>query len=200
MMILRRKEIVAAALVMLIGMAGYINWNYQDTVKVKDGDSYIETGKKLGEAQYVVNSNISEELPETSEKPTEKTTEKTAADNPVKTEDYFISVPADRETARAKALDILNQTATNESFDKEIRKKAQEQILAIANNVQNENSIENIAKAKGYDNICVYISEDNVNITVQKDGFSDKDAAKIQDIATQHLKISPNKIKIVEVK
>ena len=114
--------------------------------------------------------------------------------------DNFEHTPKYPVQTLGKALDILNQTATNESFDKEIRKKAQEQILAIANNVQNENSIENIAKAKGYDNICVYISEDNVNITVQKDGFSDKDAAKIQDIATQHLKISPNKIKIVEVK
>ena len=53
MMVFKKKEVIAAALVMLIGMAGYLNWTYQDTVQVRDGDSYIETGKKLGEAQYV---------------------------------------------------------------------------------------------------------------------------------------------------
>lgn len=190
MMILRRKEIVAAAMVVLIGMAGYINWNYQDTVTVKDGESYIETGKKLGEAQYVINSNV------TAEEPTE-----TAAPSPTPKPgaNYFEEAKSERETARGKALDVLNQTAANDSFDKEIRKKAQEQIIKIADDVQNESAIENIAKAKGYDKICVYISENNVNITVQKDGFSDADAAKIQDIATQQLKISPNQIKIVEV-
>ena len=52
-MILKRKEIVAASLVLLIGIAGYLNWSYQDTIHITDGESFIETGKKLGEAQYV---------------------------------------------------------------------------------------------------------------------------------------------------
>ena len=40
MMVLKKKEIIAAALVVLIGVAGYLNWSYQDTVKVTDGKSY----------------------------------------------------------------------------------------------------------------------------------------------------------------
>ena len=54
-MVFKKKEIIAASLVVLIGMAGYLNWSYQDTIQVTDGESYIETGKKLGEAQYVAN-------------------------------------------------------------------------------------------------------------------------------------------------
>ncbi len=188
MMILRRKEIIAAAMVVLIGMAGYLNWQYRDNISVKDGASYVETGKKLGEAQYVMNNDVSVE------KQAEE--DRDSAENG----NYFEKAKAERETARAKSLDVLNQTAANKEFDTEIRKKAQEQILKIADAVQNESSIENIARAKGYDKICVYISEDNVSITVQKDEFTDADAAKIQDIATQQIKISPNKIKVVEVK
>ena len=52
-MVLKKKEIIAASLVVLIGVAGYLNWSYQDTIRVQDGESYVETGKKLGEAQYV---------------------------------------------------------------------------------------------------------------------------------------------------
>ena len=51
-MVLKKKEIIAASLVVLIGVAGYLNWSYQDTIRVQDGESYVETGKKLGEAQY----------------------------------------------------------------------------------------------------------------------------------------------------
>lgn len=198
MMILKRREIVAAAMVVLIGMAGYLNWHYRDSISVRDGASYIETGKKLGEAQYVMNNDVSvdkEKAPDAEDK--EKKTEDNSA---VQSSDYFEKSKAERETSRAKSLDVLNQTAANKEFDTEIRKKAQEQILKIADDVQNESSIENVARAKGYDKICVYISEDNVNITVQKDEFTDADAAKIQDIATQQLKILPNKIKVVEVK
>ena len=57
MKIFRKKEIIAAVLVVLIGCAGYLNWSYQDTINVTDNESYVETGKKLGEAQYV-NSDI----------------------------------------------------------------------------------------------------------------------------------------------
>lgn len=198
MMILRRKEIVAAALVVLIGMAGYLNWHYQDNIKVRDGASYVEAGKKLGEAQYVMNQNVEAEE-EKKEDKEESTPEVTAeAQNP-SGGDYFAEAKSEREISRSKSLEILNQTAANESFDTDIRKKAQEQILKVADDVQMESTIENIAKAKGYDKICVYISEGSVNITVQKDEFSEADAAKIQEIATEQLKIMPNKVKIVEV-
>ena len=33
-----------------------MNWSYQDTVQIKDGDSYIETGKKIGEAETACNA------------------------------------------------------------------------------------------------------------------------------------------------
>ena len=53
MLVLKKKEIVACTLVVLIGVAGYLNWSYQDTVRVTDGEEYIQAGKRLGEAQYV---------------------------------------------------------------------------------------------------------------------------------------------------
>ena len=188
MMILKRKEIVAAALVVLVGMAGYLNWHYQDTITVRDGESYVEAGKRLGEATYVMND---EKVEETQASPT---------NTPDAVTDYFENSRSEREISRSKSLDILNETAANESFDTEIRRKAQDKIITLAENVQSEAEIENLARAKGYDKICVYISEENVNITVQKDEFSEADAAKIQEIATEQLKISPNQIKIVEVR
>ena len=39
-MVLKKKEIIAASLVVLIGVAGYLNWSYQDTIRVQDGESY----------------------------------------------------------------------------------------------------------------------------------------------------------------
>lgn len=184
MMIFRRKEIIAAALVVLIGMAGYLNWSYQDTVRVKDGESYIEAGKKLGEAQLV--STDSEEPP--------------SEESSAPSDDYFENAKLEKQTARAKSLEILNETAINESFDDEIRKQAQEQILNIASMNEKEAAIENIAKAKGYHNICVFINEDTVNITVKHENFSEADAVKLREIAQEQIKIPANQIKVVEIK
>ncbi len=187
MMVLKKKEVIAGALVLLIGVAGYLNWSYQDVIHVTDGASYAEeTSKRLGEAQYVSstqNDVVEETQPTVSQ-----------------AEDYFALAKTEREAARSKSLEILKQTAENESFDADIRKKAQEQMLVAAQNVEKENTIENIAKAKGYNEISVFIDNENVDIVVRKADFSDSDVMILKDIAYEQLKISSKNIKVVEIK
>ena len=211
-MVLKKKETIAAALVVLIGTAGYLNWSYQDTIHVTDGDSYIETGKKLGEAQYVNSTEEVEENGENTE--ADETAQNTEAEETSENKEqdgaavetvsdtggYFEQAKLDRENARAKSLEILNQTAENTNFDEEIRKKAGDQILSTAANLEKETEIESIAQSKGYSEICVYIDEERVNISVRKEGFSGEDVVKLTDIATDQLQIPAKNIKIVEVK
>ena len=193
-MVFRKKELIAASLVVLIGMAGYLNWSYQDTIHVTDGESYIETGKKLGEAQYV--SGVEENVEETEAVVETEDTAEIVTD----TGGYFEQAKLNRETSRSKSLEILNSTAENEKFDQEIRQKAGDKILETAKNTERENTMESIAQSKGYAEICVYLEDNSANIMVRKEGFCEEDVVKLTDIATETLNLSANKIKIVEVK
>ena len=193
-MVFRKKELIAASLVVLIGMAGYLNWSYQDTIHVTDGESYIETGKKLGEAQYV--SGVEENVEETEAAAEAEDTAEIVTD----TGGYFEQAKLNRETSRSKSLEILNSTAENEKFDQEIRQKAGDKILETAENTERENTMESIAQSKGYAEICVYLEDNSANIMVRKEGFCEEDVVKLTDIATETLNLSANNIKIVEVK
>lgn len=204
MLVLKKKEIVAAALVVLIGVAGYLNWSYQDTVRVTDGADYIETGKKLGEAQYVnadadaVSENSTDAeiaKADTSKKENEQKDNTTQS-----SEDYFALAKMEKESSRSKALEILNKTAENESFDEETRKNAQQKILDMASNAEKETIIEGVAKAKGYNNISVYIDGESADIIVEKENFGEKDAQVLKEITTEQLGIAPSNIKIVQKK
>lgn len=209
-MVLKKKEIIAASLVVLIGVAGYLNWSYQDTIKVRDGESYIETGKKLGEAQYVNAVEENEEKEENKEDSEAANSDNAEDNNSEKNEDnnaetassenYFEQARMNKENSRSKSLEILNQTAENDSFDSEIRQKAGDKILAVASNVQKESEIESIAQSKGYNEICVYVDDNEANVMVRKNGFNDDDAVKLTAIVTEQLKISAQNVKIVEVK
>lgn len=143
MLVLKKKEIIAASLVVLIGVAGYLNWSYQDTIRVTDGESY-EEAKRLGEAQYVSNSD-GEALA-------------------VASTNYFTSAKMEKENARSKALEILEETANNQSFDEGIRKKAQTEILEIAKFTEKETAIENTAKAKGYQTFPLILMEKQLKL------------------------------------
>lgn len=186
MMVLKKKEVVATALVVLIGVAGYLNWSYQDTIRVTDGGSYLEEVKKLGEAEYVSTdkTDVSEEE-----------AEETAAEA-----SYFTEAKLSKDNSRSKALEILNQTATNESFDNEVRKQAQNKIVMIAENTEKEAIIENVARAKGYKDISVYIDGENVEIIVKKKDFSAQDVKTLKEIVTSELSTSAKNIKIIESK
>ena len=199
MMVLKKKEVVAAALVALIGVAGYLNWSYQDTIRVADGGSYIEEAKKLGEAEYV--SGIKEDVADSSEESqdaaaSEEKTESTVA----QTGEYFTEAKLSKDNSRSKALEILNQTATNESFDNDVRKQAQNKIVSIAESTEKETIIENVAKAKGYKDISVYIDGESVEIIVKKKDFSSEDVKTIKEIVTSELDTSAKNIKIIEAK
>ena len=200
-MVLKKKEVVAAALVALIGVAGYLNWSYQDTIRVTDGESYLEEAKKLGEAEYV--STDKQDVTETEEDEstaesaaeTEETEETAAGET-----SYFTEAKMSKDNSRSKALEILNQTATNESFDSDVRKQAQNKIVSIAENTEKETIIENVARAKGYKDISVYIDGESVEIIVKKSNFSSSDVKTIKEIVTSELDTSAKNIKIIEAK
>ena len=186
MMVLKKKEVIASALVVLIGIAGYLNWSYQDTIRVSDGEGYLEEAKTLGEAEFV--SSKKDDLDDAE-------TEETSAMH-----EYFTEAKLSKDNSRSRALEILNQTAANESFDGDVRKQAQTKILSIAENTEKETVIENLAKAKGYKNISVYIDGDTVEIIVKKDNFTSDDAKTIKEIVTSELDTSAKNIKIIETK
>ena len=195
MLVLKKKEIIAASLVVLIGVAGYLNWSYQDTIHVTDGADYIETGKKLGEAQYV--STDADAVEENKTDAKEKEDKQTVA---ISNDDYFAQAKMEKESSRSKALEILKKKKKNESFDTQTRENAQQKILDMASNAEKETIIEGIAKAKGYENISVYIDGESADVVVDKKDFNEKDAQILKEIITEQINVAPSNVKIVQKK
>lgn len=208
MMILKKKEIIAASLVVLIGMAGYLNWSYQDTVRVKDNESYVATGKTLGEAEMVSANNEVTEDEEAEEADSEQTDEQEDEESGEQPENngaevgsgYFEDAKMNRESARASAMETLKATASDEKVDEKTRALAGEKLVAAAADIEKESQVESVAKAKGYPDICAYVNDGTIILTVRSSGLSEADIAKLKDIVTGSTDISADRIKIVEVK
>ncbi len=215
MMILKKKEIIAASLVVLIGMAGYLNWSYQDTVRVRDNESYVETGKTLGEAEMVSSDNGAAEASETpsetaaSEAPADAAADDTAAEETsgeapasdnAGAAQYFEEAKMNRESARASAMEALKATSSDTSIDEATRALAGEKLVACAADIELENQIESISAAKGYSEVCAYINEGAATLAVRSDGLTGDDISKLTDIVTSSSEITADNVKIVEVK
>ena len=188
-MIFKKKEVIAASLVVMIGLAGYLNWSYQDTVKVRDNNAYVETGKMLGEAEMVSSTNENTEKKEN--KKTDKTVENTV---------YFEDAKQNRETARSAAMEALKAMTQDNTVDEATRTLAGQKLVKCAENMELENTIESVAEAKGFPDVCVYINEDAAVVTVKTDGLDQTKTTTICEIVTETASISMDRIKIVEVK
>lgn len=195
MMILKKKEVIAASLVVLIGLAGYLNWSYQDTVRVKDNESYVETGKMLGESEMVSSNNEAEDDEEDDD---EKEDASDAAQTMENTA-YFDDAKMNRESARAAAMEALKEASKDESVDETTRQLAGERLIECAENIELEGNVENVAAAKGFSDVCVYINDGTAVVTVKTDGLSDDDAIKLTDAITSASGIPASKVKLIPV-
>lgn len=175
-MVFKKKQILIATLVLMLGVAGYLNYKYDDGADTKDVLSVkdLEEEPPIGDTAMV----------------------NAPAENKKENGD-FSAYRLEREQTRAKVKEELENSLANKNLSDEAKKSAEERLAALTDASQLETSAESILKSKGFEDVVVFINGDNVNVTVKSDGLSTTDTAKIIDTVYELTK--NNNIKIVEV-
>ena len=170
---MKKKQIVLAVLVAMIGLSGYFNWSYQHS---DNGAVYDSSDEELGEARLVSGK--------------------------IKTSgDYFATSRTERNTGRSKAEESLREVANNPESSAEAKKEAEMKLVDMASRVEMEIASEAEIKAKGFSDAVVYINSDSVTVIVDSGGTLDaKATAKIQEIIRRITGIDGSKIGIAEYK
>ena len=186
-----KRNAIAAAIVLFVCGAVYLNWSYsQDT----------EAGKTLGEAALV--GSQSDPLMEdgsTAEKDQESKEGETASTGEGST--YFSTARLNRQQARDSALTLLQEAAAGEDADQTMKDQANDTIQAMADYTVTEAQIENLVVAKGYTDCVAFIGDESVSLAVAapEGGITEADTARIVDIVTEVAGFTASQIKIIEV-
>lgn len=190
MLVVRKRQVAALALILLIGVAGYLNLTIQKS-NTDPGVAvmYTEASKKLGEAK-MVNSTESEA---TETEDGKNNTEAVSAD-------YFTNARMEREKKRGESIEMLTGLLNSANADKEAKENAENQIARLARFTEQETQAENMIRAKGYGNCVVYMGENVTTVAVETNGLNEIDAAVITDLVAQGGEIAANQVKIVEIK
>ena len=122
MVVLRKQQVTAVALLILVGIAGYLNWSFrQDAVDPEVAAVYSEVTKKLGQAQ-MVSGTANEPVP---------------TDTPT-TNDYFAQAKLERDIKRSESMDMLTKILDAQETDKEARNRAEDEIHMLATYTEKE--------------------------------------------------------------
>ncbi|MBZ4644739.1 MAG: stage sporulation protein [Clostridia bacterium] len=196
MLVIKKRQVVIIALIIMILVAGYLNWSYKkdmESVPTISQDTEASSQKNLGEAK-LVNGNLEAES-SSMEQQDQKVVVDTGSSNK-----YFLEARMQKESTRSEALELLQSIVNDQNSPKESKTKAQNEVIKMAKAMETEAIIENLIKAKGFKDTAVFINEGNVNVVVQSDGLIPSQVAQIQDIVVTQTGIAVEKIKIVEVK
>ena len=200
-----KRQLVLAALVVALGAAVYLNWQFSDNSDLLAANTTVESGKELGEAEFV-NNNTASSLTRS----TEENTSSSPADGDSSSssasiisssaEQYFAQAKVSRQQARDDAVDSLKEIIDSVQSSESAKAEAVKQAAEIAKNIEQESNIENLIKAKGFAECLAFLQNGECSVVVSSTGLLDNEAITIKDIVAGQSGISYDKIKIVEAK
>ena len=192
---------LAAALVVAV----YLNWQYartdvslqEDAVTVSaaaetqaeptaevvtdglmtEAEAVSSAGKNYGEAQLV----------------------SVASDSGAK---FFEQARLKREKAHDEAMDTIKKTMKSSSMSQEEKKQYAAQLTASLEDLNAENEIETLVRAKGFADCLCFLQSERADLTVMTSGepLTAAQVAQIRDVVLSRSSVSAQNITVVEVK
>lgn len=188
-MFVGKKYLILAALVLALGAAVYLNWQFTPV------EEYIDASSDGENSEYVVNlmGSSSSDAVSNEDEPAVTADKKTSEFDKAKNE---------RDATRQEALNTLKSIIDDASLSDSQKKAAVESYAEIAEWMDKEADVELLIKAKGFNNCVVVISDNRVNVLVpaSSSGLSSAEVAMIMDIVMGQLEISSSNVTVVEVK
>ncbi len=114
------------------------------------------------------------------------------------TANYFTEVRTTRNSSRNKQLEQIDEIIDASTENSEERRDALKMKLKISEIMEQENLLENLIKAKGYEEVAVTIgmTSDNVSIIVKDAEFNQDDAVLIYSLCADEINTTPDNVYI----
>jgi len=109
---------------------------------------------------------------------------------------FFVQARLNREQGRSNERSILNDLINNANVADEHRAEAAEVMLEIQRRVEREAAAEALIKSKGFSEVYVRISDNSVDVIVNKPELTDQDLAQIMDVIKRKTGVSETQIHI----
>lgn len=160
-LLLGKRQLILAGLVVLLGLAVFVNWYFTGTGKQLSPEgaaNAAESGENSGAAEYV------------------------NAEAETKPGDAFAAARLARNAQRDKSTEELKAVMASAGEDTDAAAKASAAIEDIAKTASVETDLESLVGAATGNECVAVISENTVNILVPSDDLNDDAVLKISDI------------------
>lgn len=219
--LLKKNQVIITTLVLMIAVAGYLNYSQTKEDLNLVSDASVETmsesenlndlsAEEIGEDIVSVDDNRELSAKDNTASGdsittgTEKNGTQTAQDGEAVLvsagipSDYFSSAKLKREQTRAQNKESLLEIVNNKNLTDSEKKNAVKSMISLAEMSEKETAAEMLIGAKGFEEVIVNITNDEVDVILGCDEITAQQTAQIEDIvkrktgfSSEHIVITP---------
>lgn len=193
--ILKKNRLVILALSVMIGVAGYLNFNESNK-----GSSLTKDKNSKADLEVI---SYEENTAEDKETDSDTSLEQAAIDENIQlnsdedsigeavltnaevTSNSLASLQLSREQSRSIEKEYLLSIINDEAMNDDAKKEATSAYVKLSDNIEKETDTEIMLAAKGYDAAIVTIGDDMVDVSLNVENIDDTERAQIEDIVTR---------------
>ena len=178
----KKQHILVAALVLALGAAVYLNWQFSGTPLI------TSTSKELGAAQYV--SNDAAATADEAEK---------ASKTELTPQEKLSQARTDRTRAQDEALDAAENILSLSDSSENAKTEAVKAANTIEQRILAQSNIEGILSAKGFPSAMCYLTDNGCTVMLLADELKEDSPIIIKETVISQTEIAFNNIVIVDV-
>ena len=219
--LLKKNQVIITTLVLMIAVAGYLNYSQTKEDLNLVSDASVETMSESENLNDLSAEEIGEDIVSVDDNGELSAKDNTASGDSITTgtekngtqtaqdgeavlvsagipSDYFSSAKLKREQTRAQNKESLLEIVNNKNLTDSEKKNAVKSMISLAEMSEKETAAEMLIGAKGFEEVIVNITNDEVDVILGCDEITAQQTAQIEDIvkrktgfSSEHIVITP---------
>lgn len=226
--IFRKNQVIITSLVIMIIIAGYLNFTADKVTTTQDGTDVNTVTQNVDDLGNITEAQVSdgdalvdvdvapeEDLSQVMEDGGDALASQDGEDigdvseigeavltstNSSAAVNFCSAARLSREQTRSKNKETLQQVIDNENVAQDIREQASSDLMELTQIAERELAAETLLEAKGFSNSVVSINDESVDVVICLESLTDSQKAQVEDIVTRKAECTADKIVITTLK
>ena len=201
-MIVKKKQILTATLIIALAAAVGVNWYYskpQRAASEETSQYERDVSGNLGDSLLVAGKVQTSES-ESAEDQSDETTEQTEPAQDASSESYFAQARLKRTESHDEIVNEIESLLNDENLSQEDESRISILLSDFQKDVKAETDIENLISAKTGGECVVIINDATAQVILQKNTLNDSVLLQITEIVEKNSDISAENLTIIEAK
>lgn len=202
-MVIRKRQILMATLVVALGAAVFVNWYYTKPTSAKTNLSAVADtteSANLGDSLFVQGTTTTADTEDEMSSDTTVQSTETQVQTAAAVAEYFADARLKRAQAHDEIQDAIEELLDNENATTAERDRATVYLNDFKDSVKLEADIENLITAKTGSECLVCINSENIQVVVEPGVLDPTVSLQIAEIVRQQAEVGSEKISIIEAK